>query len=133
MVSKAGSCQAGGIGRRCWVFEKPMEDHLTYTEAINRLTEAQAAYASINSVHDLITHPQLRTRRMDVHGRAVEVPATPYIIEWDDSSFRRRQPSASPTRAARRHRSARWSAVNAGSGAGTVPDRRGRGRKLPMK
>ena len=62
-------------------------DRLSYTEAIDRLTEAQTAYASINSVHDLITHPQLRTRRMDVHGRAVEVPATPYITEWDDPQF----------------------------------------------
>ena len=24
---------------------------------------------------------------MDVHGRAVEVPATPYIMEWDDPQF----------------------------------------------
>ena len=62
-------------------------DRLTYTEAIDRLTEAQTAYASINSVHDLITHPQLRTRAMDVHGRDVEVPATPYIMEWDDPKF----------------------------------------------
>ena len=61
---------------------------LTYAETIDRLTEAQTAYGSINSVHDLIAHPQLRTRRMDVHGRLVEVPATPYVTEWDDPQFR---------------------------------------------
>ena len=62
-------------------------DNLTYAEAVDRLTEAQTAYGSINSVHDLITHPQLRTRPMDVHGRSVEVPATPYVMEWDDPQF----------------------------------------------
>jgi crotonobetainyl-CoA:carnitine CoA-transferase CaiB-like acyl-CoA transferase len=29
-------------------------------------------------VHDLIAHPQLRTRRMPVHGQMVEVPASPW-------------------------------------------------------
>ena len=48
---------------------------LTGSEAIDRLTEAQIAYGSINSVHDLIAHPQLRTRPMQVHGRTVQVPA----------------------------------------------------------
>ena len=61
---------------------------LTYAEAIDRLTEAQTAYGAVNSVHDLIAHPQLRTRRMDVHGRSVEVPAAPYVTEWDDPQFR---------------------------------------------
>lgn len=60
---------------------------LTYAEAIDRLTEAQTAYGAINSVHDLITHPQLRTRRMNVHGRTVEVPAPPYVTEWEDARF----------------------------------------------
>ena len=60
---------------------------LTYAEATDRLTDAQTAYGSINSVHDLIRHPQLRTRRMEVHGRDVLVPATPYRMEWDDARF----------------------------------------------
>jgi crotonobetainyl-CoA:carnitine CoA-transferase CaiB-like acyl-CoA transferase len=60
---------------------------LTFAETIDRLTEAQTAYGSINSVHDLITHPQLRTRRMSVHGRTVEVPAPPYVTEWEDARF----------------------------------------------
>ncbi|MBB3178393.1 CaiB/BaiF CoA-transferase family protein [Variovorax sp. Sphag1AA] len=60
---------------------------LTYAEAVDRLTEAQTAYGAINSVHDLIAHPQLRTRPMDVHGRTVEVPAPPYVMEWDDRQF----------------------------------------------
>ena len=60
---------------------------LTYAEMIDRLTEAQTAYGSINSVHDLIAHPQLRTRGMYVNGRLAEVPATPYVMEWDDAEF----------------------------------------------
>jgi itaconate CoA-transferase len=61
---------------------------LTYAEAIDRLTEAQTAYGTINSVHDLIGHPQLRTRAMSVRGRTVQVPANPYVTEWDDERFR---------------------------------------------
>lgn len=60
---------------------------LTFAQAIDRLTEAQTAYGSINSVHDLIRHPQLRTVRMKVHGRTVEVPAPPYVTDWEDEWF----------------------------------------------
>jgi itaconate CoA-transferase len=62
-------------------------ERLTYAEAADRLTEAQTAFGAINSVHDLIGHPQLRTRPMEVNGRQVEVPATPYRTEWDDERF----------------------------------------------
>ena len=61
---------------------------LTYAEAVDRLTEAQTAYGAINSVHDLISHPQLRTREMMVGGRSVQVPASPAVTEWDDLAFR---------------------------------------------
>ena len=61
---------------------------LTYAEAVDRLTEAQTAYGAINSVHDLISHSQLRTREMNVGGRPVQVPASPYMTEWDDPTFR---------------------------------------------
>ena len=61
---------------------------LTYAEAVDRLTEAQTAYGAINSVHDLINHPQLRTREMKVGGRTVQVPASPVVTEWDDPAFR---------------------------------------------
>ena len=61
---------------------------LTYAEAVDRLTEAQTAYGAINSVHDLINHPQLRTREMMVGGRSVQVPASPFVTEWDDPEFR---------------------------------------------
>ena len=54
---------------------------------IDRLTEAQTAYGSVNSVHDLIDHPQLRTRRMQVRGRTVDVPALPWGTEWDEGTF----------------------------------------------
>ncbi|CAM5791253.1 CaiB/BaiF CoA transferase family protein [Rhizobacter fulvus] len=60
---------------------------LTYAEAVDRLTEAQTAFGAINSVHDLIQHPQLRTRDMDVHGMTVQVPAPPYVTEWDEPTF----------------------------------------------
>ena len=61
---------------------------LTYAEAVDRLTEAQTAYGAINSVHDLISHPQLRTREMVVSGRPVQVPGSPFVTEWDDPTFR---------------------------------------------
>jgi crotonobetainyl-CoA:carnitine CoA-transferase CaiB-like acyl-CoA transferase len=60
---------------------------LTYGQAVDRLTEAQTAYGAINSVHDLIEHPQLRTRPMEVNGRIAQVPATPYRTEWDDPAY----------------------------------------------
>ncbi len=61
---------------------------LTYARAVDLLTEAQTAYGAINSVHDLIEHPQLRTRPMQVRGRTVEVPAAPYATPWEDDRFR---------------------------------------------
>jgi len=38
-------------------------------------------------VHDLIEHPQLRTRPMPVQGRQVEMPAVPWGVEWDPGRF----------------------------------------------
>ena len=61
---------------------------LTYAEAVDRLAQAQTAYGAINSVHELISHPQLRTREMKVAGRSVQVPASPFVTEWDDPAFR---------------------------------------------
>ncbi len=60
----------------------------TSAEMIDRLTDAQTAYGSVNSLNDLIEHPQLRTRRMPVGTRHVEVPAIPWSCEWDRESFR---------------------------------------------
>ena len=60
---------------------------LSYAQAMDRLTEAQTAYGAINSVHDLIQHPQLRTRDMMVHGLTVKVPAPPCVTEWDEPTF----------------------------------------------
>ena len=54
---------------------------------IDRLTEAQTAFGNVNSVHDLIEHSQLRTRAMPVHGRSVEVPASPWGVEWEAKAF----------------------------------------------
>ena len=55
---------------------------------IDRLTASQTAYGSVNSVHDLIEHPQLRTRRMPVGDRTLEVAALPWVTEWDPASYR---------------------------------------------
>lgn len=54
---------------------------------VDRLTEAQTAFGNVNSVDDLIEHPQLRTRPMEVQGRSVEVPASPWAVEWDSGQF----------------------------------------------
>jgi len=62
--------------------------NLSYAQVVERLAAAQTAYGAINSVHDLIAHPQLRTRPMPVNGGTVELPAIPYITEWDDDSYR---------------------------------------------
>lgn len=60
---------------------------LTSAQAIDRLTAARTAFGSVNSVQDLIAHPQLRTRRMLVNGRPADVPATPWITEWDADNY----------------------------------------------
>lgn len=62
-------------------------DTITYNEVVDRMTESQTAYGTINSVHDLVDHPQLRTRPMRVKGRTVFMPALPYLTEWDDERF----------------------------------------------
>jgi len=61
---------------------------LSSTDVITRLARAQTAYGNINSVQDLIEHPQLRTRSMPVGERSIEVAALPWITEWDPSSYR---------------------------------------------
>lgn len=60
---------------------------LTSATVVDRLTEAQTAFGQINSVYDLIQHPQLRTRRMPVQGRDVDVPASPWSVAWDEGRF----------------------------------------------
>ena len=77
------------MANRDWVDGKVAEvfGGLTSAALIDRLTEAQTAYGNVNSVHDLIEHPQLRTRRMPVAGRMVEVPASPWSVEWDPAQY----------------------------------------------
>ncbi len=60
---------------------------LPHADATQRLGDAQTAYGAVNSVQNLIDHPQLRTRAMRVNGHTALIPATPYITEWDDESF----------------------------------------------
>jgi len=62
-------------------------DKVPSGEMIDRLTEAQTAFGQINSVHDLIAHPQLKTKRMKVQGKDVEVPVSPWLGPWDTETF----------------------------------------------
>ncbi len=80
---------AARVANRAWVDGKvaAVFGQLKSALVIDRLTEAQTAFGNLNSVHDLIQHPQLRTRRMPVGGRTVEVPATPWSVEWDGDTY----------------------------------------------
>ena len=55
---------------------------LTWGEVTDRLTEAQTPFGTLNSVLDLIHHPQLRTQQFMVRGRAVEMPAPACQAPW---------------------------------------------------
>jgi itaconate CoA-transferase len=61
---------------------------LSFPQAVDRLTQSQTAYGAVNSVYELLDHPQLRTKAMIVNGNTVQIPATPYITDWEDDSFR---------------------------------------------
>jgi crotonobetainyl-CoA:carnitine CoA-transferase CaiB-like acyl-CoA transferase len=56
-------------------------------QVIDRLTTAQTAYGNVNSVHDLIGHPQLRTRAMPVGQQRARLPALPWQVEWEDTDY----------------------------------------------
>ncbi len=56
-------------------------------EVIDRLTAAQTAFGNVNSVYDLIEHPQLRTRTMQVGASKVQIPALPWQVEWEDNHY----------------------------------------------
>jgi itaconate CoA-transferase len=83
------SSNAARMKNRDWIDGKVAGVFAAHTSAqmIDRLTQAQTAYGNVNSVADLIEHPQLRTRRMTVGSRQVDVPATPWIGEWDRDTF----------------------------------------------
>ena len=80
---------AARVEHREWLDAKVAAVFAAHTSAemMDRLTDAQTAYGSVNSLADLIEHPQLRTRRMPVGPRSVEMPATPWASEWDRESF----------------------------------------------
>jgi crotonobetainyl-CoA:carnitine CoA-transferase CaiB-like acyl-CoA transferase len=59
---------------------------LTGGHVADRLTEAQTPFGCINSVLDLIHHPQLRTRQIQVRGRTVEMPAPACITPWQQAN-----------------------------------------------
>jgi itaconate CoA-transferase len=81
---------AARVEHREWLDGKVAAVFAAHTSAamIDRLTDAQTAYGSVNSLNDLIEHPQLRTRRMPVGPRSVDVPAIPWASEWDSESYR---------------------------------------------
>jgi len=83
------SSNAARMANREWVDGKvaAVFAGLPSAAVIDRLTSAQTAYGNVNSVHDLIEHPQLRTRRMVVNGRSVDVPTLPWGTEWDTATF----------------------------------------------
>jgi crotonobetainyl-CoA:carnitine CoA-transferase CaiB-like acyl-CoA transferase len=56
-------------------------------DVVDRLMHAQTAFGNVNSVHDLIEHPQLRTRPMPVGDRMVEIPAAPWSVAWNADTF----------------------------------------------
>ena len=80
---------AARVEHREWLDAKVAAVFAAHTSAemIDRLTDAQTAYGSVNSLNDLIDHPQLRTRRMPIGSRHVEVPAIPWTGEWDRESY----------------------------------------------
>ncbi len=59
---------------------------LTGGHVADRLTEAQTPFGCINAVLDLIHHPQLRTRQIQVRGRTVEMPAPACITPWQQAN-----------------------------------------------
>ena len=77
------------MANRDWVDGKVTEvfSQLKSASVIDRATDAQTAFANLISVHDLIQHPQLRTRSMPVGGRTVEVPATPWSVKWESNTY----------------------------------------------
>ncbi len=81
---------AARVANRPWLEGKvaAVFASLSSADLIDRLTAAQTAYGNVNGVHDLIAHPQFRTRRMPVDQKSVEVPALPWITEWDAAEFR---------------------------------------------
>ena len=83
-AGNAARCEQSRMGRR---HSGRRFGRLTSAEAIDRLTAAQTAYGNVNSVHDLIEHPQLRTRRMPVGSRMVDLPASPWRVEWEHHAF----------------------------------------------
>ena len=56
-------------------------------ELEQRLDAAQTAYGKVNTVEDLIAHPQLRTVAMQVQANQVEIPALPWDVDWNPPAF----------------------------------------------
>ncbi len=83
------SSNAARVAHRSWLDGQVADvfASLTSAEVIDRLTTAQTAYGNVNGVQDLIAHPQLRTRRMPVGTKSLEVPALPWITEWDSEAY----------------------------------------------
>ncbi|MBL8324286.1 MAG: CoA transferase [Rubrivivax sp.] len=80
---------AARVQHRAWLDGKVQAVFAAHTRAemIGRLASAQTAYGSVNSLAELIDHPQLRTCRMPVGAQQVEVPAIPWVSEWERGTY----------------------------------------------
>ncbi len=61
---------------------------LDRADAVQLLNEASIAFGSINSVQDLIDHPQFQTTTMAVGSQALELPAVPYHTDIEPTQFK---------------------------------------------
>ncbi len=60
---------------------------LNVADAMARLNAGQTAYGRVNGLQELIAHPQLRTRNMNLHGHTVQIPASPWSNECEPRSL----------------------------------------------
>jgi itaconate CoA-transferase len=80
---------AARVAHRAWIDGLVAEAFaaLPSEEAVARLDRARTAFGRIQSVDDLVAHPQLRTRPMPVGGHTVAMPAPPWEVEWEADAF----------------------------------------------
>lgn len=80
---------AARVTHRAWLDQKIADlfASLPSSQIIERLDAAQTAFGNVNGVPDLIDHPQLRTRPMQVGSRVLDLPASPWRTDWDSSQY----------------------------------------------
>jgi len=80
---------AARVSHRDWLDAKVAAVFAAHpsAEIVALLTAAQTAFGSVNSVDDLIAHPQLRTLPMPVGRDRIEMPALPWITVGQSAQF----------------------------------------------